>query len=52
MTDTYTQPTFDKLNAGKQAQIRETAMREFAVHSYEEASTNTSVASSRSTFTW
>jgi AcrR family transcriptional regulator len=40
MTDTYTQPTFDKLNAGKQAQIRETAMREFAVHSYEEASIN------------
>ena len=40
MTDTYTRPTFDKLNADKQAQIRETAMREFATHSYEEASIN------------
>ena len=40
LTDTYTSPTFDKLKTEKQAQIRETAMREFATHSYEDASIN------------
>lgn len=40
MNDTYTRSTFDKLKAPKQAQIRECAMREFAVHSYEDASIN------------
>lgn len=45
MTDTYTQPTFDKLKADKQAQIREYAIREFATHSYEEASLNRIVQS-------
>lgn len=43
MSDNYTRTTFDKLKADKQAQIREYAMREFATHSYEEASINSIV---------
>jgi len=40
MNHTYTKDTFEKLRTDKQAQIRESAMREFASHSYEEASVN------------
>lgn len=40
MEHTYTKDTFEKLRADKQVQVRESAMREFATHSYEDASVN------------